>query len=317
MLKNAAVFFVDHGQDAQNWAILASMIEACKLCRIEPDMYLVCVLTAIVNGHRQSEIKQLLSCNLDKHMVRLGERIFKLIFGILLISGFLSACMQHVENYTPPEDSGLISLQPYPQPNDVCQILGESPATAEYLDQSSILIGCPDHEHGAIQDRKNEGAKIVGRVRSWTLLRFPEPQRPFDAEGTYRDYTIFYYDPQHGTQVEYYSKNGKSFLWYPGNTRIVWGDWKVEAKSGQQSNMCHRYQTNSYNPVTKVRGGNWECVNMVRQQSSIQNRILGDPFGLTSGKVPSVFERRKKIIIAELARRAGIDQTKLIDHGRP
>jgi hypothetical protein len=225
--------------------------------------------------------------------------------------------MQQVGNYTSPEDSGLVSVRPYPQPNDVCQILGESPATAEYLDHSGILIGCPDHELGTIKDRKNEGAKIVGRVNSWTLLQIPEPQNQSDAEDSYSGYTVVYYGHQHGTQVEYYSKNGTSFLWYPGNTRIVWGDWKVEANSGQQSNMCHRYQTNSYNPVTKVRGGNWECVNIVLQQSSIQNRIVGDPFGLASGQVPFVFETRNKITIEELARRAGVNKSNLIDHGRP
>ena len=57
-----------------------------------------------------------------------------------------------------------------------CQILGESPATVDYLDHSAISIGCPDHDLGAIEDRKTEGAKIVGKVNSWTLLQIPEQQ---------------------------------------------------------------------------------------------------------------------------------------------
>jgi hypothetical protein len=56
--KNA--LFAGHEQGAQNWAILASLIETCKLHGIEPHNYLTHVLTAIVNGHRQSQIEELL-----------------------------------------------------------------------------------------------------------------------------------------------------------------------------------------------------------------------------------------------------------------
>ena len=84
--------------------------------------------------------------------------------------------MQQVGSYNSAEDSGLVSVRPYPQPNAVCQILGESPATVDYLDHSAILLCCPDHDLGAIEDRKTEGAKIVGKFNSWTLLRIPERQ---------------------------------------------------------------------------------------------------------------------------------------------
>jgi hypothetical protein len=53
------------GQEAgdQNWAVLASLIENCKLNGIEPRGYLTQTLTANVNGHRQSQISELLSWN--------------------------------------------------------------------------------------------------------------------------------------------------------------------------------------------------------------------------------------------------------------
>ena len=59
--KNA--LFAGHETGAQNWAILASLIETCKLNGIEPHSYLTGVLTAIVNGHRQSQIEDLLPWN--------------------------------------------------------------------------------------------------------------------------------------------------------------------------------------------------------------------------------------------------------------
>lgn len=59
--KNA--LFAGHDAGAQNWAMLASLIETCKLNQIEPHNYLTGVLTAIINGHKQKDIDQLLPWN--------------------------------------------------------------------------------------------------------------------------------------------------------------------------------------------------------------------------------------------------------------
>lgn len=56
--KNA--LFAGHDAGAQNWAIIASLIETCKLNGIEPHGYLSSVLTAIVSGHKQSQVEELL-----------------------------------------------------------------------------------------------------------------------------------------------------------------------------------------------------------------------------------------------------------------
>jgi hypothetical protein len=59
--KNA--LFAGHDAGAENWAMLASFIETCKLNKIEPHSYLTGTLTAIVNGHKQKNIDQLLPRN--------------------------------------------------------------------------------------------------------------------------------------------------------------------------------------------------------------------------------------------------------------
>jgi len=59
--KNA--LFAGHDAGAQNWAMLASLIETCKLNKIEPHSYLAGVITAIVQGHKQKHIDQLLPWN--------------------------------------------------------------------------------------------------------------------------------------------------------------------------------------------------------------------------------------------------------------
>lgn len=56
--KNA--LFAGHDAGAQNWAVIASLIETCKLNGIEPHGYLSGVLTAIAEGHKQTDINELL-----------------------------------------------------------------------------------------------------------------------------------------------------------------------------------------------------------------------------------------------------------------
>ena len=59
--KNA--LFAGHDTGAENWAVLASLIETCKLNAVDPQAWLAKALTAIVNGHKQNEVEQLLPWN--------------------------------------------------------------------------------------------------------------------------------------------------------------------------------------------------------------------------------------------------------------
>jgi transposase len=56
--KNALFAGSDGG--AEHWAVIASLIETCKLNDVEPLAYLADVLTRIVNGHSNSQIDDLL-----------------------------------------------------------------------------------------------------------------------------------------------------------------------------------------------------------------------------------------------------------------
>lgn len=56
--KNALFAGSDGG--GEHWAIIASLIETCKLNGVDPQAYLTGVLTRIVNGHPQSQIDDLL-----------------------------------------------------------------------------------------------------------------------------------------------------------------------------------------------------------------------------------------------------------------
>ena len=59
--KNA--LFAGHDAGAANWGVIASLIESCKLNAVDPHAYLADTLTAIVNGHKQSDVDALLPWN--------------------------------------------------------------------------------------------------------------------------------------------------------------------------------------------------------------------------------------------------------------
>ncbi len=59
--KNA--LFAGHDAGATNWGVIASLIETCKLNAVDPHAYLADTLTAIIAGHKQSRINDLLPWN--------------------------------------------------------------------------------------------------------------------------------------------------------------------------------------------------------------------------------------------------------------
>ena len=62
-LNRKNTLFAGHDAGAANWATIASLVETCKLNAVEPHAYLTQTLRAIVNGHKQSQIDDLLPWN--------------------------------------------------------------------------------------------------------------------------------------------------------------------------------------------------------------------------------------------------------------
>lgn len=59
--KNA--LFAGHDAGAANWGVIASLIETCKMNAVDPHAWLASTLKAIVSGHKQSQIADLLPWN--------------------------------------------------------------------------------------------------------------------------------------------------------------------------------------------------------------------------------------------------------------
>ncbi len=61
--RKNALFLLATATGAENWATIASLVETCKLNAVDPLAYLTRTLTAIVNGHKQQQIDELLPWN--------------------------------------------------------------------------------------------------------------------------------------------------------------------------------------------------------------------------------------------------------------
>ena len=52
--------FAGSDEGAENWAVVASLIETCKLNAVNPQSYFTDLLTRLVNGWPQARIDQLM-----------------------------------------------------------------------------------------------------------------------------------------------------------------------------------------------------------------------------------------------------------------
>ena len=59
-LGRRAWLFAGSDGSAEHWAVIASLIETCKLLAVEPHGYLDDVITRIVNGHPQTRLDNLM-----------------------------------------------------------------------------------------------------------------------------------------------------------------------------------------------------------------------------------------------------------------
>ncbi len=112
----------------------------------------------------------------------------------------------------------------------------------------------------------------------------------------------------HGTQVSYLRSDGVEFLWYPGNAVVVRGKWNLTEHTTDPwkfADICFLYGENSYNPVTRKMGGNWECRPAHAFTRSTVDRADGDVFGLAKRTAVPFNLSRERTTIDDLRKIAG------------
>lgn len=114
-----------------------------------------------------------------------------------------------------------------------------------------------------------------------------------------RDTTVLTYSPEYGTQIENLGGYMYTQLWFPGNTGIVGGSWKTVRGHGDQLPLiCFKYPTNSIDPVTKTKGGRWECTEGLVYLADADEIVVGNPLGLSPSGPPFVLKKSKTTIEA-------------------
>lgn len=111
--------------------------------------------------------------------------------------------------------------------------------------------------------------------------------------------TMMFFEAGHGTQIEYNAPNGRSYLWYPGNSVVLPAYWRI-----QGDDICYLYPQSSYNPITQTRGGGWECQSASSSLSRTTERARGDIFGLSRTKRPPFALSADRTTFQELRRQA-------------
>lgn len=119
-----------------------------------------------------------------------------------------------------------------------------------------------------------------------------------DVRAAMADTTKITQDSSHGTQVEYSSKDGRVYLWYPGNSVILPGQWRPEQwfveyfegdkliKRFEYSRICFAYGLNTYNPATGSSGGKEECTVFDAFRKHLVEVVPGDVFNLRNRTAP-------------------------------
>jgi transposase len=62
-LNRRNALFAGNDAGAENWAVIASLIETCKMNAVDPHAWLTRTLIAIVSGNKQSQNDDLLPWN--------------------------------------------------------------------------------------------------------------------------------------------------------------------------------------------------------------------------------------------------------------
>lgn len=123
------------------------------------------------------------------------------------------------------------------------------------------------------------------------------------------DTTVKTWNPQHGTQIEYYSPDGQTWLVYPGNQQSVRGEWRVEPFLNI-SRVCYRYGLNTYNPATEKRGGSWNCQTAVAFLSKRSTEAVdGDVLRLRNrGRYPQPLPPKTNFKISTVMKAIGLGE---------
>lgn len=129
-----------------------------------------------------------------------------------------------------------------------------------------LLAGCQQAQSSLSRDLAELPSRPIA------FVDYPQP-----------DTTYLSFSQSHGFQVNFIAANGRSWLWYPGNSSALAETWRI--LSAEQT-ICWGHPANSYNPVTGQVGTGESCERLANARRLTIARLKGDPYGLANGRVP-------------------------------
>ena len=144
---------------------------------------------------------------------------------------------------------------------------------------------------------KKKTVTLKPKVLSIEEFKEKFPTLP-ELEARITNTTNHSYSHLHGNQIAYHSADKKAYLWYPGNSRIVVGEWKVKHGSRYRSIqvkttkglmnrkfaaplICYRYGKNTVDPTMTKLVGEWSCGSFTLSQDLTVEDHIGDIFKLS------------------------------------
>lgn len=114
-----------------------------------------------------------------------------------------------------------------------------------------------------------------------------------DPQAPRPDYTVATDSVGNGIQVEYFAPDGRSYLWYPGNSSVVQAQYRYglviprDGSVGRIGTIEFLYPSNTIDKTGR-RGGEWESRGISEYRVYVMASQRGDIFNLSSGKAPYV-----------------------------
>lgn len=153
--------------------------------------------------------------------------------------------------------------------------------------KSDFIPGCGEG--------KDIGFRILDCLTPEAKRMYANPASSSEVLAAMNNTTRRTYLPQHGTQITYQTPDGRIYLWYPGNKKVLQGQWTLKPSRNSRSAglVCFSYSANSYNPVTGHTGAGWVCASATEMlRFATQETEQGDVFGLsTREEVPFVLPK--------------------------
>ena len=162
---------------------------------------------------------------------------------------------------------------------------------------------------GCTSQSRSQSDVALSRAE-WRAEIASYPASTFTQDGLqtrYADATILDDSVQHGSQVEYLASDGTAYLWYPGNRRIVVGQWRTHGQDRGETfgSICFRYGANTFNPATNRSGGSWNCVNGGLHIILEDQYTRGDPFQLATRHLPFVLDKDRSYTLENIGTALG------------